>query len=381
MHTYRLKIHTFLGLLAFFTSLNSQSDNGQIQRNHLQSKLQQTESILKKTSADKDQAWRNIQMLEKQMDDRAKLLSGISAEMELLESELKKLRSDHSLNLQKLDVLKNQYYSGLRQQWFQSQTIHSSAVFSGSDALKPIMLKQIWTKQLNQKRKNQYETFRITQDEVLLKQQEILKRIEVQKNLLQTKDLESSKLQHDLAEQKRILAMSESQQKSYTAQIRKYESEMKNLEKYISGSISSDTKNAKINSTESKTTSKWNHPLKDGVIVTRFGKQKDPNNKHLNVRNNGVDILSQNAFVSSSLDAEVVQIKEMPNGSYLVMTKKSNQYLVYSNLEQVLVKPGEKIQTGNHIGKARKNSQGNHELHFEIWNGKQPVDPTNYIGD
>ena len=65
----------------------------------------------------------------------------------------------------------------------------------------------------------------------------------------------------------------------------------------------------------------------------------------------------------------------------MVMTRHDNLYMVYSNLRQVLVRQGERLQGGNQIGQCRSSEGGQHELHFEVWKGKKPEDPVRYIGN
>ncbi|MBK7360538.1 MAG: peptidoglycan DD-metalloendopeptidase family protein [Saprospiraceae bacterium] len=102
-------------------------------------------------------------------------------------------------------------------------------------------------------------------------------------------------------------------------------------------------------------------------------------NKNLVIRNNGIDLQSQNPFVSAANPAEVVQIRKMPNQLYLLITKSDDNYIVYSNLNSVLLRNGERIESGTNIGQAAKNEQGFYELHFETWEGKTPTNPMKFL--
>ena len=63
----------------------------------------------------------------------------------------------------------------------------------------------------------------------------------------------------------------------------------------------------------------------------------------------------------------------------MVLTRNENHYLVYSNLDKVLVKQGEWLESGNNIGECKLVANGAHELHFEIWKGKKVLDPAKFI--
>ncbi|HRG64511.1 MAG TPA: M23 family metallopeptidase [Saprospiraceae bacterium] len=54
---------------------------------------------------------------------------------------------------------------------------------------------------------------------------------------------------------------------------------------------------------------------------------------------------------------------------------------MYKHNSAILVKPGQKVQTGQAvaiIGNSGEMSSGPH-LHFELWYDGQPVNPKNYI--
>ncbi len=374
-------LRSFLFWLGSMLILNGQNQLPAEKKNLLKKQLGRTEEILRKSLSDQASAWKNIQILQKQVANRTELLGTINLDLAELQKELAKLQSEHRESLEKLDRLKEEYYAILRKKWMYQQSVNPSYGVSGASDLQPIVLHQVWTEQLNRERKRKYEEFRKSQLSVLERRKEIERRIEEQKNLLSSKDSEILKLQKDLEEQKRLVSSSESKQKDYLNQIRHYESEMNKLESIINSGIkaSPPEKISVLENIQSRSAG-WTFPLNDGLVITRFGTQSDPNNKNLRIKNNGVDIRSRNQFVSAAKDAEVVQIREMPNGSYIVMTRQADLYMVYSNLRQVLVKPGEKIQAGSHIGTCRPAGDGEHELHFEIWKGKKPEDPVRYIG-
>ncbi len=347
-------------------------------RENLKTQIEKTETILQKSKKDQAQGWKNAQILQKQIADRKQLLTNISKETELLEKELTQSNLEHRIQLDQLEILKKEYYLSLRKKWTNQHYNSASTILMASEDVKTLVLKYTWTEQLNRNRQKKYENFKIAQDKVLSRHQEIVKKIDEQKKLVQSRDTHVVRLERDLEEELQLAKRSETQQKEYLAQIKKYQSEMLKLEKMISQRI------AELDHTESSNkgpTKDWIFPLKDGVVITRFGKQTDPKNKQIKINNNGVDIRSGHAFVTAAQDAEVVQIKEMPNGSYMVMTRHDNLYMVYSNLRQVLVRQGERLQGGNQIGQCRSSEGGQHELHFEVWKGKKPEDPVRYIGN
>ena len=62
----------------------------------------------------------------------------------------------------------------------------------------------------------------------------------------------------------------------------------------------------------------------------------------------------------------------------MIVSHKGNYRTVYGHLSEVFVKEGDKINTGGAIGKIGESVEGN-ILHFEIWNGRQNVNPESWL--
>jgi murein DD-endopeptidase MepM/ murein hydrolase activator NlpD len=130
------------------------------------------------------------------------------------------------------------------------------------------------------------------------------------------------------------------------------------LEAIVLKSISSNSSNEANNSAGShRYSSEWQFPVTGGTIISRFGKTAAAPNIYTN--NNGIDVQT--------------------NDTYMVLTRVGEIYTVYSQLESVLVRQKEWITRGMKIGKARSNEKGAFEMHFEIWKGKTPQNPLNFV--
>lgn len=62
-----------------------------------------------------------------------------------------------------------------------------------------------------------------------------------------------------------------------------------------------------------------------------------------------------------------------------VLIKHGDFFTVYSKLETVSVQKGDKIKTGKVIGTLGTDSDGKTELHFEVWQGNQRMDPAKWL--
>lgn len=124
---------------------------------------------------------------------------------------------------------------------------------------------------------------------------------------------------------------------------------------------------------------KLNWPISKGKVVRGFGESLNPKLKTLTV-NYGIDIRASGDLSVKSVGEGVVSAVEwLPGyGTVLILSHKGNFRTVYGHLSEVFVKEGDKINTGGLIGKVSEGVDGN-ILHFELWNGRQNVDPLTWL--
>lgn len=124
---------------------------------------------------------------------------------------------------------------------------------------------------------------------------------------------------------------------------------------------------------------KLNWPISKGKVVRGFGESLNPKLKTLTV-NYGIDIRASGDLSVKSVGEGVVSAVEwLPGyGTVLILSHKGNFRTVYGHLSEVFVKEGDKINTGGLIGKVSEGVDGN-ILHFEVWNGRQNVDPLTWL--
>ena len=115
-----------------------------------------------------------------------------------------------------------------------------------------------------------------------------------------------------------------------------------------------------------------------GNIVRPFGTHPHPEVPSVKVKNSGIDI---EAGLSASVEAifagEVISKRDIPGLGEIVMIRHGAYYTVYSGIEFVRVKKGQKVQAGDQLG-LTKAAGG--PLHFELWKGKTPLNPERWLG-
>ncbi len=123
-------------------------------------------------------------------------------------------------------------------------------------------------------------------------------------------------------------------------------------------------------------------PTERGVIVSFFGENPHPVLRGIMIRNNGIDILtSEGAMARSIFKGEVRKVIHIPRMNTGVIIRHGNFLSVYTNLSEVFVKVGDKVDTKESIGRVftDRNAGNKTQLHLEVWEENKPLDPIVWI--
>ena len=118
----------------------------------------------------------------------------------------------------------------------------------------------------------------------------------------------------------------------------------------------------------------------NGPVVGRFGRQFQPVFKNLELPpNNGIDVaVGKGTEVKSVFKGVVKQVFVMPGYNQCVLIRHGNYFTFYCKLKTVNVKAGDKVGTGDVIGKV-DTINGDTQLHFEVWQNTKPQNPETWL--
>ncbi|MBK7936288.1 MAG: peptidoglycan DD-metalloendopeptidase family protein [Lewinellaceae bacterium] len=122
-------------------------------------------------------------------------------------------------------------------------------------------------------------------------------------------------------------------------------------------------------------------PVEDGFVSRAYGRQKHPTLKNIEITNNGIDIRTdESAAVRAVFEGRVAGVQFIPGHDYTIIIQHGNYYTVYSNLGETSVAKGDQVKSRQQIGRVSNNTiTGTSELHFEVWNQKERVNPAGWI--
>jgi septal ring factor EnvC (AmiA/AmiB activator) len=122
-------------------------------------------------------------------------------------------------------------------------------------------------------------------------------------------------------------------------------------------------------------------PLKEGVVVRRFGTQPHPVVRTTTINSNGITLAtSPNSVAYSVFDGEVLSVYGFSGGNPGVLIRHGKYISNYQNLSSIFVKKGDKIKASDEIGIVFTNeSTGKTVLKFNIFNELKPENPTIWL--
>lgn len=247
---------------------------------------------------------------------------------------------------------------------------------------------------LSTQMKNEAKSIRTMQDELALKQERLAllkKDAEVVKAERQ-KELDN--LRKDESKADSVVKKLQKDRKKYQSQLASKKKEInalnREIERLIANAMNKDGQKTgnkkpkapvdmKLDAEFSKNKGKLPWPA-DGPVVSRFGKHYHPVYKNLELPpNNGVDIaLAKGEHVKAVFDGVVSQVLVMPGYNQCVLVQHGNYFTLYCKMKNIAVKAGDKVKTGQLIGDI-DTINGQTQLHFEVWKGKDPQNPETWL--
>lgn len=193
---------------------------------------------------------------------------------------------------------------------------------------------------------------------------------------------ELAKLQKEEKDSQLLVAQLKRDRKKYQSQLENKKKEVlalnRQIDKLISGAVGGKG-SKKIDYTLSKSFADNQGMLPwpaEGRVTEHFGQHNHP--VYTNVKlpfNNGVNIsVPKDAAAKAVFDGVVKSVIVMPGYNQCVLIQHGDYFTFYCKLASVSVKAGQKVTTGQVIGKVATMA-GETQLHFQLWKGRTPQDP------
>lgn len=377
-----------LALLLGITTLYAQTSSDQLksQQRAIQKKIQNTKTLINATRSSKQLTMAEIGIIKNQISYREELIANLNYQMRKTTDQISHTAKDIEVHESNLKKLKADYAKMLRYAYKNRNTDYKLVYIFSSTSVSQSYKRMKYLQEYAAYRQKQAERIISEQDklkakiaslESIKKEKEMLaseKSVEKQ-NFLKDQNLQKQalgKIMSDEAQLKATLRKQEAKKQKLTAEIRKaIEAELaaaraKSGNTATSGfKVTPEIKLASKSFESNKGKLPW--PVAKGEITGKFGKHQHDVVTTGWVENNGIDIsTSKGAKVRAMFNGEVSSILVISGAGKVVMIKHGSYRTVYSNLQDVYVKKGQKVSTKDEIG--RLLADGNiSQAHVEVW--------------
>ncbi len=394
----------FIFSMIGFSSFGQTRRQLEEQRKKYQAEIVQLNKLLFNEKKKEQNVMDDLKDLKQKIEVRNKLIATIQQEALLLSIEItEKQRELNKLN-KKLTDLKADYaemiYKSYRSKSQQSRLMFILSSQNFYQAYKRLE----YMKQYTSFRKKQGEEIVVQSTEV----KKLFDALTVQKReketLLASEEEEKKQMELDKIKQENYLTIIKKKESQYKRDIQKRINDEKlivaKIDKLIKEEI--ERANRKIVKKDIKVTKNeffltpaakalanefasnkgrlpW--PVKEGVVVRKFGDQPHPTFPGITITSSGLHIVTSNgSFANAIFNGEVMNVLVGSGGVKNVLIRHGNFISSYNNLENLLVKKGDKVVTGQRIGKIFTDKLSNKTtLIFVVFKNTTRLNPSEWI--
>ncbi len=425
-------IFLIIGIFILLQSSFAQTDKIKLQENKkkIEQEIKFTTNLLDETKKNKQASLNQLVILKNQIGKREELITNIGQEITVIVDEISTTQKSVEQLNQELTALKAEYAKMIIAA-NRNRSSYSMLMFIfASEDFNQAYQRLKYYQQYSVYRKTQIKLIQQTQNKLTHKTQELEHQKLTQKQLLSSNEKEKKQLTQEQEVKNIAVQNLQKKEKSLLATLRKKEAEAKKLQNNIERIIAEEVRKAreaaalraetaKRKAGKSDATTKeitktkaaeekfkksadimsatpeelelsnsftnnkgrlpW--PSEKGIISSTFGTHSHPELPGIIINNDGIDITcNRGANARSVFNGEVTAVISGPNGKQVVIIRHGDYLTVYSNLESVFVRRGEKTTTKQRIGSICTDTEENKTiLQFQIWKGNSKMNPADWI--
>jgi septal ring factor EnvC (AmiA/AmiB activator) len=386
----------FVGLLTQAQETRQQLET---KRKEIQAEKEKINSLLSQAISEEKSYLSHLNEINLKINVQQKLMNAIRAESDAyrtevranqkkirtLDAELKKLKDDYG------DMIYKSYKS-------KSQQSRMMFLLSSEDFYQAYKRLQ-YMKQYTDFRRSQGEQIGVKAAQLNVFNDSLKIKVKEQEVLEAISKKEQNKLNEEKALQQDIISKIKKKERKYKNEIKKKQREQQKIndkiEKIIRDEIARSNKKAGIKSSKFALTAEtkllatqfagnkgefpW--PVDRGFVSRGFGRQKHPTLSGIYVESNGVRITTEKGSNARAIfDGTVLLIQVTSGNKKAVCVQHGNYISVYSNLESLSVKTGDKVSTKQILGKIFTDKLTNKTiLPFKLYKDSTPLNPGSWI--
>ncbi|MCP4520506.1 MAG: peptidoglycan DD-metalloendopeptidase family protein [Cytophagales bacterium] len=377
-----------ISLLVVFISLTLVAEGKKSRKQYekekkeLLRKIQDADVILKDTRNEIKASEGELRALNQQIYTRRRYIKSLEKEIDFLNEDILSL-NDITKSLQRdIDTLKAEYSHMIYAAYKVNNNYNTWIFIFSSESYNQLMMRLHYLKEFNKMRQKQVIKINQVKEYLEEKKSTIQLKFEKKQKTLAKIEKEQKELTAIKSSKRNVLSSLTEREQEFLSKRKKWKKEQEKLEILIKQSIALELSKGQkaISKRFEAKKRKLPKPLKRCFIARKFGKQPHPFLEKIYVNNMGVGLQTQkNAKAYSVFEGKVTTVASIPGMHKVVMVQHGEYFTVYAKLKTTNVKVGQTILANHVIGTVFTSNDGETELEFQIWKGKNRLNPEKWL--
>ena len=390
---------TFLTLITFSTFVFAQSKQ-QLEKDKAQveQELKQLNKDLAKARKNSKSGQQQLNLLEKKINQRTRLINTIGGELNLLNVQMAQTKDSITLMRTQVDSLKAEYAKVVRTLYGERGNLDKVVLLLDTKSYNYAFLRTKYFRDYSRYRRRQAAFIRQKENELNEAGVQLARQQQETTSLLAQERRQKEELSKERQQRQQSLKQSKQQEKNLQAQINNKEKQKRQLQQQIQKLINEEIAKANKSAKPATGSAKPADVMVDAALSNDFASNKGrlpwpvfytkvareygryTHSSGGQNMNNGIDLQCKGgAAVQSIFNGTVSRVFTCPNGTKGIIIRHGEYMTVYANMATVTVKEGAKVATRQNLGTVYTNEEGTAEFSFQLWKGTSSQNPRSWL--
>lgn len=362
------------------------------QRNKTLEEIAYVDNLLKETAEEKKESLNELKIIGRKLSLRESILQGLQEEISLLNNRIELNTLAINMMESDLSLLKKDYERAVLSSFRSSKGNSEIGYVLSAKDFNQGYKRLKYLQQIAKFRRQESEIIQELKNEIEISKQKMEADIKIISQLKLREEQQKYLLQDEQGRKQRIVKSLSNKERQLQRELedkkriaRRIESEIEKLiaeerKKASTSDMSPEQKLISDNFFENRGRLPW--PVEKGLITSHFGIHNHPVLKYVKENNSDIEITSSGKTpVKSVFKGTVAKIFSIQGLNMSIIIKHGKYFTVYSNLINVIVKTGDKVDTGQIIGEVFNDREKGNEavLKFMVTEEKVNLDPELWI--
>lgn len=399
-------------LMALFLSVGgyAQRTKESLQKeiNSLQKEIETANKLLQETSKNKEVTLNQVALMDRKIKNREKLIKAYNDQIKALDRSIRRGESNIDRLNGELKTLRGEYAKMVRFAFRNKSRYDQLEFFFASEDFNQATRRMRYIRQFTEARKNKMDQIAAARQKVSVEVEANRKAREEQALLLAEEQSQREALRKEKEELNAQVKQLKKQEGKIQQSIKDKQAQAKQFQKQIDNIIAEEIRKANeraakesagkgktpstdkmaltpsekaLSTTFSANKGKLPWPVERGAVSSSFGKHASTVSDKVMITNNGIDIATNEKAKARCVFEGVVVSVVKPSASNIgIIIRHGDYFTVYSQLDEAYVNRGDKVKTKQEIGRVHTDRvEGKTELHFELRQGTETLNPSNWL--